>query len=547
MKTKLLLVQLFFCMSLFSCSHIPTQNNNLKQTNASAQLAQLFADNFSERLAANPTFATAIGDDRYDDRLANTYTADYRNSQRKNTRKWLQKIKAIDREQLVGQDRLSYDIFLYSLEQSIEGEQFPGELLPISQFFNPANQFAGLGSGKSIHPFKTVKNYDDWLSRATSIPDILDQIILNMREGIKQGIVQPRALMEKTLPQLKAHIVTDPSTSIFYQPIVNFPEGFTQADKTRLSKAFTDMILEQQVPAYQRLHSFIKDEYLPKTRNTFGLSFLPNGKAWYDYRLKTFTTNDLTAEEIHTFGLSEVSRIRSEMEEVMRQVGFAGTLADWFKYVQTNPDFYYDNEEDLLQGYRDLQSKVNRLLPRMFNVAPKSDYEVRAVEAYRAESAAGASYQRGTPDGSRPGVFYVNTFNLKGQPKYGMETLSLHEAAPGHHFQIALQQEVEDLPQFRRFGGYTVFSEGWALYTESIGKEMGMFTDPMQYYGRLNDEMLRAMRLVVDTGLHAKGWSRERAIQYMNDNSSLADTDIISEVERGNGRLVRCVLMLKNV
>ena len=220
------------------------------------------------------------------------------------------------------------------------------------------------------------------------------------------------------------------------------------------------------------------------------------------------------------------------MQQVMTDVGFEGSLADWFNHVQTDEKFFYKDSEALLQGYRDLQAKVNKLVPSMFDIAPKADYEVRAVEAFRAESASGASYMTGTPDGSRPGIFYVNTFNLKAQPKYGMETLSIHEAAPGHHFQLSIQQEIEDMPSFRRFGGNNAFVEGWALYAESIGKEMGMFTDPMQYYGRLNDEMLRAMRLVVDTGLHSKNWSRQRAITYMMDNSSLADTDVVSEVER---------------
>jgi uncharacterized protein (DUF885 family) len=324
------------------------------------------------------------------------------------------------------------------------------------------------------------------------------------------------------LPQIKAHVVEDPTKSIFYKPIESMPDSFSEEDKTRLTEAYKKAITEKLIPSYKRLHDYIKDDYLQHARETFGLSEQPNGEAWYNYQLKTYTTTDLTADEIHQFGLDEVARIHDEMREVMKQEEFEGSLDEWFGYVQSNPEFYYDNEEDLLQGYRDLQTKVNKLLPTMFEIQPKSDYEVRAVEAFRAESAAGASYMPGSPDGSRPGVFYVNTFNLKGQPKFGMETLSIHEAAPGHHFQISLQQEVEGLPMFRRFGGLSVFSEGWALYAESIGKEMGMFTD----------QMLRAMRLVVDTGLHAKGWSRQKAIDYMMENSSMADTDVISEVER---------------
>jgi uncharacterized protein (DUF885 family) len=240
----------------------------------------------------------------------------------------------------------------------------------------------------------------------------------------------------------------------------------------------------------------------------------------------------MTPEEIHELGLAEVARIRAEMEEVAKQVGFDGTLAEFFEFLKTDPQFFFESSEDVLAAYEAARVKINERLPEMFSVFPKADYEIRAIEEFRAESSAGAMYQGPSPDGSRPGIFYVNTFNLKAQPTYGVETLSIHEAAPGHHFQISIQQEVTGLPSFRRFGGYTAYAEGWGLYAESIGKELGLFTDPYQYYGRLNDEQLRAMRLVVDTGLHTKGWSREQVIQYMLDNSSLAETDIISEAER---------------
>ncbi len=511
---------------------LETKKAQMTPEQASVELNKLFQENFQAGLALNPIQATAIGMPGYNDKLPNFLSSEFQKKTHDFTVEWLEKIKKIDRNLLSGQDRLSYDIFIYNSEQSLEGEQFPGELIPINQSSNIASFFAQLGSGQSFQPFKTVKDYEDWLKRVDSGVKIIKQAKANMQLGIEKGVTQPKALMEKVLPQLKAHIVDDVTQSVFYGPINNMPEDFSDEDKKRLTEAYSLAISEKIVPSYELLHDFIGNDYLPKARATFGLSEHPNGEAWYNYQLKTFTTTDLTAEQIHQFGLNEVARIRGEMENVMKQVGFEGTLADWFKYVQTNPEFYYDNEEDLLQGYRDLQAKVNKLLPSMFDIQPKSDYEVRAVEAYRAESAAGASYMPGTPDGSRPGIFYVNTFNLKGQPKFGMETLSIHEAAPGHHFQISLQQEVEGLPMFRRFGGLSVFSEGWALYAESIGKEMGMFTDPMQYYGRLSDEMLRAMRLVVDTGLHAKGWSRQKAIDYMMENSSMADTDVVSEVER---------------
>lgn len=499
---------------------------------ATAALKQLFSDNFEASLSFNPIKATAIGDERFNGQLPNFFSKQYQKENHDFTVLWLEKIKKIDRSKLSSQDRISYDIFVYNSEQSLEGEQYPEELVPINQSSNIASFFAQLGSGQSFQPFKTVKNYDDFLKRIDGGVVLLKQAIDNMNQGIEKGVVQPKALMQKVLPQLSAHIVDSDEESIFFKPIENMPEDFSTEDKLRLTNAYKSTIVNNIVPVYKSLHSFIANDYIKHARDSFGLSELPNGVNWYNFMIKTHTTTDMNAEEIHSFGLSEVARIRSEMQQVMKEVNFEGTLSDWFTYVQTNEDFYYSNQEDLLQGYRDLQVKVNKLLPNLFDIAPKADYEVKPVEAFRAESAAGASYMPGTPDGSRPGVFYVNTFNLKGQPKFGMETLSIHEAAPGHHFQISIQQEIKDMPKFRRFGGTTAFAEGWALYAESIGKEMGMFGDPMQYYGRLSDEMLRAMRLVVDTGMHAKGWSRQRAIEYMTENSSMADTDIVSEVER---------------
>ncbi|MBV35491.1 MAG: DUF885 domain-containing protein [Rickettsiales bacterium] len=553
--TKITILSLSIALALSGCSDNDETKTNVAQTTeqqassseskasesesadmtaeqASKKLNELFAQNFEESLALNPIQATAIGDSRFNDQLPNFLSPEFRKKSHDFTVKWLKKVKEIDRDLLTGQDRLSYDVFIYQSEMALEGEEFPGHLIPINQSSNIANFFAQLGSGQSLQPFNTVEDYDNWLKRAEGGQAIIEQSIINMNQGIENNVVQPKALMEKVIPQLAAHLVDNPKDSVFYQPVANMPESFSEEDKARITAEYEKAITQNIIPTYKKLHDYIKDDYLKHARDTFGLSEQPNGKAWYDYQLKTYTTTDLTADEIHQFGLNEVARIRAEMEQVMQDVEFEGSLEDWFGYVQSNPDFYYDNEEELLQGYRDLQDKVNKLLPKMFDIQPKSDYEVRAVEAFRAESSAGASYMPGSPDGSRPGVFYVNTFNLKGQPKYGMETLSIHEAAPGHHFQISLQQEVEGLPMFRRFGGLSVFSEGWALYAESIGKEMGMFTDPMQYYGRLSDEMLRAMRLVVDTGLHAKGWSRQKAIDYMMANSSMADTDVISEVER---------------
>src|SRR5690606_1720588 len=354
----------------------------------------------------------------------------------------------------------------------------------------------------------------------------------NLREGARRDITQPKVIVEKVLPQLAAHVVEEAEQSLFWQPVENMPKDFSAEDRARLTAAYRTAIETRIVPAYRSLHDYLRVEYLPSSRETVGLYALPDGRAWYDYTIRINTTTTLPADAIHDLGLAEVKRIRDEMEKVMRSVGFDGTLAEWFEYVKTDDRFYYDSEEALLQGYRDIEARVKATVPDLFDVHPEAGFEVRAVEAFRAASAAVASSEPPSPDGSRPGIFYVNTRDLRAQPKFGMETLFLHEAIPGHHFQVALQIELEDLPRFRRFGDYTAFSEGWALYAESLGKELGFFRDPMQWYGRLSDEMLRAMRLVVDTGLHSRGWTRERAIRFMQENSSMADSDIVAEVER---------------
>lgn len=502
--------------------------------NAEAKQLNALVDEYFERgLALNPIQATFLGDPRYNYSLPNFLSPAAIESQRVYERYWLDRVREeIDRSVLEGQAALTYDIFVSQREQSIAGEKFPGELIPISQFWSIPNFLAQLGSGRSAQPFRTVKDYEDWVKRARAAAPLMDQLIVNMREGMEKDVVLPRVIVKKILPQLEAHVVDDLEKSIFMMPTQSFPDSFSDEEKTRLIAVYRDLAKDEVIPAYRRLHDFLKNEYMGAARETHGYWDLPNGEEWYAYRVAQSTTTDLTPDELHQIGLDEVARIKSEMKEVMAEVDFDGTLEEFFAYVKEEPKFYYDDKEALLQGYRDLQAKVNALLPKLFDVMPRADYEVRAVEAFREGSAAGASYQPASPDGSRPGIFYVNTRDLRAQPKFGMETLSLHEASPGHHFQIAIAQEVESLPRFRRFGGYTALSEGWALYAESIGKELGMFTDPMSYYGRLSDEMLRAMRLVVDTGLHHKKWTREQAIEFMLENSSMAESDVVAEVER---------------
>ena len=496
-------------------------------------LNQLFDAYFERSLMLNPLNATFIGDHRYDDRLTNTISPARMALALDVERRYLDAALKFDPNTLSDADRLSWEIFVNERRTQISGAEFKFEWLPMDQMSSLATLMPVLGSATNAQPFETVEDYDEFLARMDDYVIWSDQSIVNMREGARHQVVQPRVVMEKVLGQLESLIADDPTKSLYFQPVLNFPNDFPDADRSRLEEDYRAAISQRINPAYQRLRDFVRDEYMPKTRSSVAWTDLPDGARWYAYLVKVSTTTDYTPDYIHNIGLKEVARIRGEMQQVMKQVGFKGNLAAFFRYVQEDPKFYFDKPDDLINAYQDVKKKIDSKLPQFFSDFPKADYEVRPVEAFRAESAAGAMYQGPSADGSRPGIFYVNTFNLKAQPKFGMETLALHEASPGHHFQISIQQELESLPRFRRFGGnYTAYVEGWALYAESIGKEMGMFSDPYQYYGRLSDEMLRAMRLVVDTGLHTKGWTREKAIQYMVDNSSMARTDVEAEVER---------------
>jgi len=496
-------------------------------------LNALFERYFEDVLRLNPLLATYIGDHRYDDRLPNSIGAEYRAEVKALNERYLAEARGFDPATLSPADRISWDIFVRERERMRAAERFPDYLLPINQAGSLLTAMPALGSGRNAQPFDTTQDYEEWLKRLDGLVVWIDQAIANMRVGVTRGIVQPRPVMEKVLPQVEAMIVEAPSDSLYFAPLREFPATVPEADRARLRDAYSVAIRDELVPAYRRLRDFIRDEYLPQTRSSVGWSALPDGHAWYAFQVEEHTTTRMTPEEIHELGLSEVARILGEMDKVRQATGFQGDLPAFFEFLETDPRFYFTGGEDLVQGYRDLKTRIDAALPRLFSLFPKAEYEVREVEAFRAQSAAGAFYQPPSADGTRPGIFYVNTFNLKAQPKFGMETLSLHEASPGHHFQSAIQQELESLPRFRRFGtDFTAYSEGWALYSEYLGKELGMFTDPYQWFGRLNDEQLRAMRLVVDTGLHAKGWSREQAIRYMLDNSTMAETDVVSEVER---------------
>jgi uncharacterized protein (DUF885 family) len=501
--------------------------------NNDGKLTALVDAYFEDALRLNPVAATYIGDARYNDRLTIDISPAHRNESTRLIREYLRAAEVIEPATLSPAARMTHAIFLYECNDALAAAQFPSYLLPIDQLGGTPTTLAEFGGGEGAQPFQTIRDYENFLQRMGGFSAWVTQAIANMREGMKANVVQPQAVMLKVLPQLRSMIVADPTQSVFYKPVANFPEAIASADRARLERAYRRAITRQIVPDYKRLHDFVRDEYLPRTRTTVAWTALPGGADWYQYLVRHYTTTTLEAASIHRTGLAEVARIRSEMSRVQAQLQIPGDLKAFFMHLENDPQQYYATPDDLLNAHRALKTRIDALLPSLFADFPKADYEIRPVEAFRAQASAGAFYQSPSADGSRPGIFYVNTFNLKAQPRFGVTTLSLHEAAPGHHFQIAIQQEIDDMPRFRRFFvGYTAYTEGWALYTESLGNGMGLFADPHQYFGHLNDEMLRAMRLVVDTGLHTQNWTRDQAIAYMLDNSYMAATDAEAEVER---------------
>lgn len=540
---KLALVATSVMGALTGCSNTAPQQSNSKpvsssinavvsELSAEQQLDVLVNQYYEESLTFAPIRATYSGKNEFNDVFTPEISVLNRDKKAAFYKKYQQRLAYIDSKQLTGQALLSYEILKRDLALNLEGMQFPSYLLPINQMSGAHNIFAGFGSGQSAQPFKTMNDYANFIKRSGGFVKWLKSVELSMAEGIKQNIVLPSPLAKKLAPQFSAHIVNKAENSLFWGPINNLPDSFTAEQKQEITAQYRDLIMTQLVPAYQSMHTFLINDYIPNSRASVGYSDFTNGKAWYEYQIKKNTTLSLSADEIHNIGLSEVSRILGEMKQVKQTVGFDGDLPAFFTHLRDSDKFYFNTAEELVEAYENVKKKIDAKVPLLFDVAPKAPYVVKPVEAYRAQSAAGASYAAPAPDGSLPGIFYINTFNLKAQPKFLLETLSIHEAAPGHHFQIALQQEIDGLPDFRKFGGYTVFAEGWALYAESLGKELGLFTDPYMWYGRLADEQLRAMRLVLDTGFHAKGWTREQGIQYMLANSSMAKSDVVAEVER---------------
>jgi uncharacterized protein (DUF885 family) len=542
MKYKLLTLALAAALTQFSTQAASTESTakvkDLQQIMAKAEgmsskLIALTEAYIDEQEPRNPINAMYRGDNRFNHSWPNWLSKEFIAQGKAIDLRYKQALLHIDKTQLKGQDSYTYDIFSNMLEQNARLSQFPFELLPLNQFvFSPHNVFMQLASGKSAQPFNNAKDFDNFLLRSEAFVLWMEQAIENMKLGITQGVVQPKAVVLSMLPQLKAQIVDDPLNSTLMLPLQTSGDKLSAAEKQRLTKEYSDFIAKRLTPVFKKASEFVENEYLPAARESYGLSALPNGKAWYEMMIEVNTTMPLTAGQLHETGLSEVNRIHGEIEKVKQQVGFKGDLKQFFKFIKEDPQFYFSSAEEIIQAYEQVKNRMAQQVGKSFAVLPKADYIVQPYPESQAKSAPGASYIPAAADGSRPAVFFANTYNLRGQPKYGVETLSIHEAVPGHHLQLSLQNEVKALPRIRSQTFYTVFAEGWALYAESLGKELGFFSDPYQYYGMLSAELFRAMRLVVDTGLHAKGWSREQAIQYMLENSTMAESDVVAEVER---------------
>jgi uncharacterized protein (DUF885 family) len=487
---------------------------------------------YEQYLELNPLTATAQGDHRFDSRFGDYVSTAWMADWLAIEQEGLQALAAIDPAKLTGDDLVTYEAFRYGRGIAVEGFRYPAELLPVHQFGGLHVQFPVLASGHGVHPFRTTADYDNFLARMDGFVGWVDQSIANMRLGAEKGFMQPRVVVERVIAQLEALELDDPKQSVFWEPIAAFPAGVPAAERPRLAKAFEEKLTGRVLPAYRRLLAFLKDEYLAQARDSVGWSELPNGAEWYAYLVRLHTTTGLTPDEVHELGLAEVARLRARMDRIRQQLGHKGDLRSLLDALRADPAQHFTTAEELLAGYQAIEARVAAAMPLLFARTPKASFEIRAVEDFRAASEAAGSYVPASADGRRPGVFYVNTHDLPSRPKYAMEALYLHEAVPGHHYQMSLAQEAEDLPRFRRFAWDTAYGEGWALYAETLGPDLGLYMDPYSAFGALASEMWRAVRLVVDTGLHAKGWTRHQAMDYFRANTAMGEADIAAEVER---------------
>jgi uncharacterized protein (DUF885 family) len=473
---------------------------------------------------------------RYADRFGDYVSDAYFDNERSAAQANLDGLKTIDRAKLSDTDKIAYDVYKQSQLDALKG--LSKEIMdltvvrPLNHFFGFHTFYPTFASGQGAAPFKTVQDYENNLKRHKEFIVLMDASIGRFRQGMASGVFETKMTISNVIDQLNTQLAQKTEESPYYGPVLKFPADFSDADKARLTAEYRDIIVNGLYPANARLRDFLRDSYLPLAREQVGLSAMKGGEGLYQYLIEQTTTLPLKADDVHNLGLSEVARITSSMETIKNEVRFKGTLPEFFEHLRSDPKFKMASRDALTQGYYDIGKKVDATISTQFKYLPKAPLEIKPYEEFREKYEAGGSYQQGTPDGSRPGTFYFNAYDLPSRTTPGMTTLYLHEGAPGHHFQISIAQENEKLPAFMRFGGNTAYVEGWALYSETLGYDMGLFKDPYQRFGTLSDEMLRAMRLVVDTGIHSKGWTREQAIDYMLANSDMGKTDATAEVER---------------
>lgn len=497
-------------------------------TTPSTQLTQLFADHWQAWMQYDPLFASMCGDHRYDDRLPSVSDAAI-TAWRSQLQDFRKRQDAISRSSLSPSEQLNYDVFARLVDVDIDELGHGYYRIPISRTAGFHMSFPDLPMFVSL---VTTKDYENYISRLNGIQTYFSENIDLMRLGLQTGYLPPLATLEGIEEGIQPHILDDPALSVYFNPFKDFPAGIGPADRDRLSRSAREAIRTSVIPAYRLLLKFIQDEYRPAARPGIAASELPNGRQFYQSRIRYFTSLDLTPEQVHATGLSEVTRIRAEMQSVIGKTGFKGDFKAFIEFLRTDPRFYATTPDELLQVTALVLKRIDGELPRLFKTLPRLPYGIRTIPDFSAPGNTTAYYMPGAGDGTRAGYYYVNTYDLKSRPFYEIEALSLHEAVPGHHLQIALQQELSDLPNFRRFSGFTSFVEGWALYSERLGMEMGFYQDPYSDFGRLGYEIWRACRLVVDTGMHALGWTRQQAIDFMLENTSSTELNIINEVDR---------------
>lgn len=501
---------------------------NKGKASETERLHELFKVDWEYTMTVYPEYATYVGRSDGDTRWTDLKRAAITRRKELAGRS-LPVLATIDRAKLNAVDRVSYDLFQRQIEEDVEGTKFPTELLQLNQMGGVQQDAAQMFS---VMPGGTTPQLENELARLEALPAVIEQTIALLQEGLDKGVTPPQITLRDVPQQVLNQIPDEPLKSPLLQGFVNLPAAVSGEDGLRLRAAAAKAYTTEVRPAYVKLEKFIREQYLPRARQSIAASDLPDGKAWYAWRIKTQTSTNLTAQQIHDIGMAEVKRIRAEMERVKAQTGFKGTLQEFFIYLRTDPKFYFTDKEELLRTYRDIAKRADPQLMKLFKTLPRTPYGVIPVPSYAEKSQTTAYYNGGSVESGRPGYFYANTYALETRPKWEMEPLTLHEAVPGHHLQISLAQEMGDLPEFRRYGGYTAFVEGWGLYSESLGEEMGFYTDPYAKFGQLTYEMWRAVRLVVDTGMHALGWSRQQAIDFFKDNAGKSEHDIVVEVDR---------------